>query len=231
MNYRELYCCVEIDAVGLISTQHIGGMGLYSGPKSELGLSSNASPHTSLPSTPSTAAGADFQQQQQVKTQSHLPFDQSPSDAHYAQQQQPPPVVSRPSQLQLTPPASQTHMPTYNQPPAPSGPDIPLSGGLMTLSDQLEAGQAPQTFISTLPEKPKKKRRRRKKADAAASDDIEPGCTGSDLDLNPLHFISHLPRELALGLCHLCSDSSFSFKSLGLRFPLTRMHFVRKLSV
>lgn len=224
-----LYCCVEIDAVGLITSQHIGGMGLYSGPKSDLVLSSNAGPpHTSLASALSTAAGADFQQQQQVKT--HLPFEQSPTDAHYVQQQ-PPPIASRPSQLHLTPPASQTHASTYSQPPTPSGPDVPPSGGLMSLSDQLEAGKAPQAFISTVPEKPKKKRRRRKKADAAASDDVEPGCTGSDLDLNPLHFISHLPRELALGLCRrLCFlDSSFSFESLGLRFPLTRMRFVRKL--
>lgn len=227
---RELYCCVDIAAVGLISSQHIGGMGLYSGPKSEIVLSSSASPHTPLASALNT--GAEFQQQQ-VKTPSHLPFEQSPSDAHYVQQQQPPPIVSRPSQLHLTPPASQTHLPTYNQTPASSCPDIPLSGGLMALSDQLEAGQAPQTFISTLPEKPKKKRRRRKKADPAASDDVEPGgCTGSDLDLNPLHFISHLPRELALGLCRLCSDSSFSFASLCLlRFPLTRMCFIKKLFV
>lgn len=192
--------------LGLSSSSHVGGIGLYSCPNSESLLSSTACSHTSPTSVVSSVAPSQLQQQQQLKVQPHLhPFGQSPADHGYSPQSHTPVSASLVSSVHpLTSPVIQSPVAYSGQPV--SSLDVSIPNSLMSLASEPLDGIQQAPFEPALVGKPKKKRQRRKKVEAAALEDVDLGCGGSDLDLNPhVLMAAPLPTEFALGWFHLSS--------------------------
>ena len=173
------------NASGLGNTQLVSGMGFYG----------NQAPGT--PTNVASSLSGISDQQQLLKCHSQAsPFAQPSGDLHLGSS------LSAVQAQHLQSPSQSASTP--DECLAASMDQKPSAMAALGMSDA-----APQPFPMT-EEKPKRKRRRRKKPEMAVE---EPGCTGSDLDLNPLVFMSQLPTELSLGWCTF--SDYFSFVSLA----------------